>query len=142
MAERAFAIAVPTGAEVTSTVSTVAGAGIIGLIEGMIVRIAPKMGSMAPYLTWATLIGAPVGGVIGALLTKGMLSDVLKGVAAGGAGVFGYSLPEMIAPTVGRRAGSPMQLGGGAPVKMLPAGVAGAPARAAAAVGARSVIEF
>jgi zinc transporter ZupT len=100
------------------------------------------MGSMAPYLTWATLIGAPVGGVIGALLTKGMLSDVLKGVAAGGAGVFGYSLPEMIAPTVGRRAGSPMQLGGGMSVKMLPAGVAGAPARAATAVRVRSAIEI
>jgi len=141
VAERAFAIAAPTGAELTRTISVAAGAGLTGLCEGMIVRITPKLGAAAPFLTWSTLIGAPVGGIIGALITKGMLSDVLMGVAAGGAGVLGYSLPEMIAPTVGRRA-SPGQLGGGSPVKLLPAGVAGAPARAAAAVGARSVLEF
>jgi len=143
MAERALAIAAPTAAEVTRTVSTAAGAGLTGLIEGMIVRIAPKMGAAASMLTWGALIGAPAIGILGALFTRGVMSDVLTGVAAGGIGVLGYSLPEMIAPTVGRRAaGSPGQLGGGTPVKMLPAGVAGAPARAAAAVGARSVIEF
>jgi len=141
MAERALAIAAPTGAEITRTVSVAAGAGLTGLLEGMIVRIAPKMGAAQSILTWGALIGVPAFGVLGALFTRGVTSDVLTGVAAGGVGVLGYSLPEMIAPTVGRRA-APGQLGGGSPVKMLPAGVAGAPARAAAAVGAKSVIEF
>lgn len=138
--EKALAIAAPTGAEVTKTVSVAAGAGLTGLCEGMIVRIAPQMGAAAPVLTWGALIGTPVIGVFGALFTRGILGDVFTGVAAGGIGVLGYSLPEMISPTVGRRAASSAQLGGGAPVKLLPAGVAGAPARAAAAV--KSSIEF
>ena len=139
MAERAIAIAAPTGAEVTRTVSMAAGAGITGLAEGMIVRIAPKMGAAAPVLTWGALIGTPTIGIFGALFTRGVLGDVLAGVAAGGIGVLGYSLPEMISPTA-RRVGSPGQLGGGSPVKLLPAGLAGAPARAAAAV--KSSVEF
>jgi len=144
VAERAIAIAAPTTTEVTRTVSMAAGAGITGLAEGMIVRIAPKMGAAAPVLTWGALIGVPTIGIFGALFTRGVLGDVLTGVAAGGIGILGYSLPEMISPTVGRRATSPTQVGGGAPVKLLPAGVAGAPARAAAkaAAGARSVLEF
>ena len=143
MAERAIAIAAPTTTEVTRTVSMAAGAGITGLAEGMIVRIAPKMGAAAPVLTWGALIGVPTIGIFGALFTRGVLGDVLTGVAAGGIGILGYSLPEMISPTVGRRAGSPAP-GGGAPVKLLSAGVAGAPARAAAkaAAGARSALEF
>jgi len=141
---QAIAIAAPRAEEVTRTVSMAAGAGLTGLCEGMIVRIAPQMGAAAPVLTWGALIGVPTIGIFGALFTRGILGDVLTGVAAGGIGVLGYSLPEMIAPTVGRRAGSPTQLGGGAPVKLLPAGIAGAPARAAAkvAAGARSVIEI
>lgn len=124
MAERAIAIAAPTTTEVTRTVSMAAGAGLTGLMEGMIVRIAPKMGAAAPVLTWGALIGVPTIGIFGALFTRGVLGDVLTGVAAGGIGVLGYSLPEMIAPTVGRRAAAPGQLGGGAPVKLLPAGAA------------------
>jgi len=144
VAERAIGIAAPRAEEVTRTVSMAAGAGITGLMEGMIVRIAPQMGAAAPVLTWGALIGVPTFGIFGALFTRGVLGDVLTGVAAGGIGVLGYSLPEMIAPTVGRRAGSPVQIGGGGAVKLLPAGVTGAPARAAAraAVGARSVLEF
>ncbi|MBA7475773.1 hypothetical protein ES707_11146 [subsurface metagenome] len=141
MAERAIAIAAPTTTEVTRTVSMAAGAGITGLAEGMIVRIAPKMGAAAPVLTWGALIGVPTFGIFGALFTRGVLGDVLTGVAAGGIGVLGYSLPEMIAPTVGRRAGSPAQVGGGAPVKQLPAGV-GAAQRAQQAVGARTAAEI
>ncbi|GAI84817.1 unnamed protein product [marine sediment metagenome] len=138
----AIAIAAPRAEEVTTTVSMAAGAGLTGLCEGMVVRIAPQMGAAAPVLTWGALIGVPTLGIFGALFTRGILGDVLAGVAAGGIGVLGYSLPEMISPTVGRRAGSPAQVGG-APVKLLPAGVAGAPARAAAkAAGVRSVIEF
>ena len=137
-----IAIAAPRAEEVTQTVSVAAGAGLTGLCEGMIVRIAPQMGAAAPVLTWGALIGVPTIGIFGALFTRGVLGDVLTGVAAGGIGVLGYSLPEMISPTVGRRAAAPA--GGGAPVKLLPAGVAGAPARAAAkaAAGSRSVLEF
>ncbi|GAI92426.1 unnamed protein product [marine sediment metagenome] len=138
---QAIAIAAPTTLEVTRTVSMAAGAGITGLAEGMIVRIAPQMGAAAPVLRWGALIGVPTVGIFGALFTRGMLGDVLTGVAAGGVGILGYSLPEMIAPTVGRRAGSPAQVGGGSPVKLLPAGLGGAPARSAA-MAARSVIEI
>ncbi|MBA7689500.1 hypothetical protein ES703_98008 [subsurface metagenome] len=62
MAERAIAIAAPTTTEVTRTVSMAAGAGITGLAEGMIVRIAPQMGAAAPVLTWGALIGVPTFG--------------------------------------------------------------------------------
>lgn len=141
MPNGAIAIAAPRAEEVTRTVSGMAGAGITGLAEGMIVRIAPKMGAAAPVLTWGALIGTPVLGTLGALFTRGILGDVFQGVAAAGVGILGYSLPELVAPTAGRRAGgSPTQLGGGAPVKQLPAGAGAAPQRAASM--ARSVIEF
>jgi len=96
------------------------------------------MGAAAPVLRWGALIGVPTVGIFGALFTRGVLGDVLTGVAAGGIGILGYSLPEMIAPTVGRRVASPS---GSAPVKLLPAGIGGAPARAAA-MAARSVLEI
>jgi len=138
----AIAIAAPRAEDLTRTVSMATGAGITGLMEGMIVRIAPQMGAAAPVLTWGALIGVPTFGIFGALFTRGILGDVLTGVAAGGIGVLGYSLPEIISPSVGRRALP--QGGGGGAVKLLPAGVGGALARAAAkaAAGARSVIEF
>ena len=115
---QAIAIAAPRTEDVTRTVSMAAGAGITGLAEGMIVRIAPQMGAAAPVLTWGALIGVPTFGIFGALFTRGVLGDVLTGVAAGGIGVLGYSLPEMISPTVGRRAVSR-----GNPVKLLAAGI-------------------
>ncbi|MBA7627912.1 hypothetical protein ES703_35381 [subsurface metagenome] len=115
---QAIAIAAPRTEDVTRTVSMAAGAGITGLAEGMIVRIAPQMGAAAPVLTWGALIGVPTFGIFGALFTRGILGDVLTGVAAGGIGVLGYSLPEMISPTVGRRAVSR-----GNPVKLLAAGI-------------------
>ncbi|GAJ17425.1 unnamed protein product, partial [marine sediment metagenome] len=137
MPGEAIAIAAPRTEEVTRTMAIGAGAGITGMFQGVIVRVAPKMGAAAPVLTWGSLIGAPTLGVFGALFTRGMLGDVFQGVAAGGIGVLCYSLPELIAPTVGRRAPAPV--GGGGSVKLLGAGVAGAPARAQAAV--RSVVE-
>ncbi|MBA7499973.1 hypothetical protein ES704_02725 [subsurface metagenome] len=115
---QAIAIAAPRTEDVTRTVSMAAGAGITGLAEGMIVRIAPQMGAAAPVLTWGALIGVPTFGIFGALFTRGILGDVLTGVAAGGIGVLGYSLPEMISPTIGRRAVSR-----GNPVKLLAAGI-------------------
>lgn len=136
---QAIAIAAPRAEELTSTITGLAGAGFTGVAEGLIVRIAPKMGAAAPMLTWGALIGTPVVGTLGALFTRGMLSNMFMGVAAAGAGILGYSLPELIAPTVGRRAPA-TQLGGATSVKQLPAGTAGVAARAAA--GARSVVEF
>ncbi len=144
MAE-AIAIRAPTGVQVTESVTSMGAAGITGLAEGLGVRLAARVpGTAGTMLTWGSLIGVPIGGVIGALFTRGMLGDAMKGIAAAGFGILGYSMPELISPTVGRRAGSPAQVGGGAPVKLLPAGVGGAPARAAAkaAAGARSVLEF
>ncbi len=138
MGGEAIAIAAPRTEEITRTLAIGTGAGITGLMEGVIVRVAPKMGAAAPMLTWGSLIGAPTLGIFGALFTRGMLGNVFRGVAAGGIGVLCYSLPELIAPTLGRRA--PAQLGGGGGVKLLGAGMAGAPARAQASV--RSVVEF
>ncbi|MBA7657374.1 hypothetical protein ES703_65311 [subsurface metagenome] len=128
--------AAPRAEEMTRTVAVVAGAGIAGLTEGAIVKIAPTMGAAAPVLTWGALIGTPVIGTLAALFTKGMLGNVFMGVAAGGIGVLGYSIPELIAP-IARRVRSPAQPGGGSSVKLLGAG--GAPARAAAQVGAMSL---
>lgn len=142
MAE-AIAIAAPRAEEMTRTLSSVAGAGIAGLAEGIIVRVAPQMGAAAPVLTWGALIGTPMLGVLGALFTRGMLGNVFQGVAAGGIGVLAYSLPEMIAPVAGRRRtpASPGQLGPGSQVKLLP-GAVGAAQRSQQAVGVRSSVEF
>lgn len=141
MAETVFAA--PRQQEMMRTLSMSVGAGITGLAEGMIVRIAPQMGAAAPVLTWGALIGTPMMGMLGGLFTRGLLGDVFQGVAAGGIGVLGYSLPELIAPTTGRRrVTSPpgnAQLGSTAQVKQLPGGQ-GALQRAQAAV--RSSVEF
>jgi len=137
----AIAFAAPRTEEMTRTLAGVAGAGIAGLAEGILVRVAPQMGAAAPVLTWGALIGTPMLGTLGALFTRGMLGQVFQGVACGGIGVLAYSLPEMIAPTAGRRRtpASPGQLPAGSQVKQLPAG-SGAAQRAAAAV--RSSVEF
>ena len=141
MAE-AIAFAAPRAEEMTKAVAGLAGAGITGVVQGVIVKMAPQMGAAAPILTWGTLLGAPLIGAAGALFTRGMLGDVFTGVACGGLGVLGYSLPEMIAPMAGRKAPAPGggQLPPGADIKQLPAGVTGAPARAQA--GIRSAVEF
>lgn len=130
-----IAFAAPTTEEMTRVVIVGAGAGITGAVQGVVVKMAPQMGALEPLFTWGTLLGIPVAGAAGALFTRGMLSDLFMGISAGGLGVVGYSLPELIAPITGRRA--PGQLGGGLGVKMLPAGIAGAPVRAQqrAAVG-------
>ena len=132
-----IAFAAPRAEDMTRTVAVVSGAGIAGLCEGAIVKIAPTMGKAAPVLTWGALIGTPVVGTLAALFTKGILGDVFLGVAAGGVGVLGYSIPELIAPTTGRRAPATREIAGGSQVKLLGAG--GAPARAAARVGAMSL---
>ncbi|MBA7716038.1 hypothetical protein ES703_125097 [subsurface metagenome] len=109
------------------------------MVEGIIVKMAPQMGAAAPILTWGTLLGVPLVGVGGALFTRGLIGDLLKGVAAGGCAILGYSLPAMLAPELfGRRA--PGQLGAAPGVKQLGAGPLGAAQMAQAQ--ARVGIEF
>ncbi|GAI80138.1 unnamed protein product [marine sediment metagenome] len=138
MAQEAIAFAAPRAEEMTRIATVGAGAGIAGLVEGVVVKMAPQMGAAAPILTWGATLGVPLVGVGGALFTKGMLGDMFTGVACGGLGVLCYTLPEMLAPIVGRRA--PAQLGGGG-VKLLGAGAAEAAQRAQQAT-AKVGLEF
>ncbi|MBA7507336.1 hypothetical protein ES706_06055 [subsurface metagenome] len=135
MAQEAIAFAAPRTEEMTRAVTGLAGAGITGAVEGVIVKMAPAMGALQPVFTWGTLLGIPAMAAAGALFTRGMLGDLFQGMACGGLGVVGYSLPEMLAPITGRRApAGGTQLPAGARVKQLSAGVAGAPQRAQAQV--------
>jgi len=140
MAQEAIAFAAPRAEEMTRLVTAGAGAGITGAVEGVIVKMAPALGALEPVFTWGALLGVPAMAAAGALFTRGMLGDLFQGMACGGLGVVGYSLPEMLAPITGRKAPGQGQLGAGAGVKQLPAGPLGAPARAQAAV--RSSVEF
>lgn len=120
----------PRAEEMTAVVAVAAGAGITGVVEGVVVKMAPELGAAQPIFTWGALLGVPALGVAGALFTRGLLGDLFKGIAAGGLGVVGYSLPEMLAPITGGRALGGGQLPAGAAVKQLSAGTQFAPARA------------
>ena len=144
-----FAFAAPTTEEITEAGIGVAGAGIAGIVEGVVVKMAPQLGALETPFTWATLLGIPIVGTAGALFTRGMLGDLFKGVAAGGTAIAAYILPGMLMPeTFGRknRQLTPEQqaaLAAGRDVKQLPPGL-DAPQRAQQA-GARSAtvgIEF
>lgn len=115
----------PTASQMTEALATDLSALVAGVTEGMIVRVAPKVGAAEPILTWGTLLGIPVIGVLGGLFTRGMMGNLFTGMAAGGLGVLGFSLPAMLAPVDG----AARQIGTGQGVKMLPAG-ASAPYRA------------
>ena len=135
MPPQEIAFAAPGAEEMTRVVAAGAGAGITGVVEGVIIKMAPELGAAQPIFTWGTLLGVPLLGVAGALFTKGLIGDLFQGIACGGLGIVGYSLPEMLVPITGRRAPAP---GGG--VKLLGPGVGAynAPQRAQARVG----IEF
>ena len=131
-----FAFAAPRTEEMTKTGMAVAGGGITGVVEGVIVKMAPQLGALEVPFTWAALLGIPAIGISGALFTRGMVSDLMQGVAAGGVAVAGYVLPSMLMPEMfGRK-----QLAAGANVKQLTAGPLGAPQRAQGAI--KSAIEF
>ena len=136
----AIAFAAPRAEEMTRVVTVGAGAGITGAVEGIVVKMAPQLGALEPIFTWGALLGIPAIGAMGALFTSGMLSDLSLGIAAGGLGVVGYSLPEMMAPLTARKGSSGSLLNPGSSVKQLPAGPLGAAQRAQA--GARVGIEF
>ena len=126
-----LAFGTPRTEEMTEVAVGMGSAGVAGLAEGVIVKFAPGLGALEPVFTWGTLIGFPLVGALGSLFTRGMISGVFKGIAAGGAAILGYSLPALVAPfmpTEGR--GGARQLGGGSGVKQLSSGMANAPQRA------------
>ena len=90
-----LAFAPPRAEEMTEVAVGMGSAGITGLAEGVVIKMAPAMGTLEPVFTWGTLLGAPIVGAVGALFTRGMISGVFKGVAAGGAAILGYSLPAL-----------------------------------------------
>ncbi len=135
-----FGIVAPRAEEMTKVVAGIAGAGITGVVEGATVTFAKGMGALEPIFSWGVLLGAPAVGVVGALFTRGMIGDVMQGVAAGGTAILGYSLPAMLLPEIFTRK-APAQLGGGSPVKLLGAGpAAAAMAAARAAAGIRAAV--
>ena len=148
MAQEIFAFAAPGTEEMTNTALGVGGAAVTGVVEGVIVKMAPQLGALEVPFTWATLLGFPALGIAGALLTKGMLGEIFKGVAYAGTGYAASVIPAMVIPegllgrknqlTAEQRAA--LAAGGGS-VKLLGAGVLDAPQRAQAAA-AKSSLEF
>ena len=134
-----LAFATPRAEEMTEVAVGMGSAGVTGLAEGVIVKFAPGLGALEPVFTWGTLLGVPLVGTAGALFTRGMISGLFKGVAAGGAAILGYSLPALVAPFMPTGGGA-RQLGGGGGVKQLTAGTTNAPQRAQAQ--ARVGLEF
>jgi len=136
--------ATPGTEEMTKALAGIGGAGITGVLEGVIVKMAPQMGAAAPLLSWGTLLGVPLVGVAGALFAKGMVGDLLQGVASGGSAILGYVLPSMLVPglfgqkptqQLSAQQRAALAAGQGA-VKQLAGGVGNAPQRSqAAAVG-------
>ena len=123
-----LAFRTPRAEEMTEVAIGMGSAGVTGLAEGVVIKFAPGMGALEPVFTWGTLLGVPLVGAVGALFTRGMISGLFKGVAAGGAAILGYSLPAIVAPfmpTEARR-----QLAGAGGMKQLPPGMANAPQRA------------
>ena len=148
MPPQEIAFAAPRAEEMTKMVAAGAGAGITGAVEGVVVKMAPQMGALEPVFTWGTLLGIPAMAAAGALFTRGLLGDLFLGAACGGLGIVGYTLPEMMAPIIGRKGGGGGQLTqeqlaalATGNVKLLPAAIAEA-ARRAQQAGARSVLEF
>ena len=134
MPPQAFAITAPTTDELTKVGMGLAGAGIAGVVEGVIVKMAPNLGALEVPFTWATLLGVPAVGAAGALFTKGMLGDLFAGVAAGGTAIAAYILPAMIMPDMfGKKGLTPEQIAARGDVKLLGAGNAALRAQQAAA---------
>ena len=145
MAQEAIAFGAPGTEEMTKTVTGIAGAGIVGVVEGTVVMFAKKMGALEPFLSWGALLGIPALGVAGALFTKGMLGNISQGVAAGGTGILGFSLPAMLAPELFERKATltPEQrallAAGGSNIKLLGGGPAAAAEAAKKAARAMSL---
>ena len=128
MPPQEIAFAAPRTEEMTKVATIGAGAGITGAVEGIVVSVAPKLGALEPVFSWGALLGIPAMGVAGSLFTRGLLSDLFMGVAAGGLGYLGATLPAVLQEFTGARA--PRQLGAGPGVKQLGQGSAAAAQRA------------
>jgi len=144
MPPQQFAIVSPGIDEVTKVGVGGIGAVMTGVVEGVIIKMAPQLGAAAPIVTWAELLGTPLVGAIGALVTRGMISDLLLGVAHGGTAILGYTLPSLLAPGVfggkGLTAEQRAALAAGRDVKQLGGGASGAALRAQESV--KSSVEF
>ena len=129
-----LAFAAPTTEEMTRVASIGVGAGFTGAVEGVIVSMAPKLGALEVPVTWGVLLGVPAVGAAAALMTKGILSDLALGIAAGGAAILGYTLPAMLTAFTERRgqltAEQRAALAAGGGVKLLGAGAGEAAQRA------------
>jgi len=142
-----LAFAAPGTEEMTKTAVGLVGAGMTGVVEGVIVKMAPQLGALEVPFTWAALLGIPAVGAAGALFSRGMISDLMQGVAAGGTAIAGFALPAMLMPNMfGRRrasVGGSEQLGAG-DIKLLADGPLGAARRAqeATAKAAGAGLEF
>jgi len=118
MAQR-IGIAAPGAQEMTRTLTGLAGSAATGVLEGVLIKMAPRLGTLEVPFTWATLLGTPLLGVAGALFTDGMLGDLFQGIAAGSTAIAGYVLPAMLMPEEATARRIPSQIGS---IKQLPAG--------------------
>ena len=134
-----LAFAAPRTEEMTEVAIGMGSAGVTGLAEGVVIKFAPGMGALEPVFTWGTLLGVPLIGAAGALFTRGMISGLFKGIAAGGAAILGYSLPAIVTPFMPAGSRGAPQPGG---VKQLIAGVTNAPQRAQSQARVGSTLEF
>lgn len=92
-------------------------AAVTGIAEAVVIRMG--VGSAAQsFVQWATLLGAPVIGLAGSFLSKGLMASAFEGMAAGGAGILGYYMVNTYYPA-GGRAGARLP---GMSVKQLQAG--------------------
>ena len=146
--QEVLAFAAPGTEEMTKTAIGLVGAGMTGVVEGVITKVAPQLGALEVPFTWATLLGIPAVGVAGALFSRGMISDLLKGVAAGGTAILAYTLPALLAPDLfggkGQRELTVEQkaaIAAGRDVKLLTSGIRDGPKRAQEAV-AKSILSF
>lgn len=134
-----LAFAAPGTEEITKTITGMAGAGVAGVLEGVVVKMTPELGPLAIPLTWGTLLGVPLVGAAGALFSKGMIGDLFQGVALGGTAIAAYVLPSMLMPEMFGKKSSASLTGGN--VKQLNAGPLGAP-QMAQNIAARAGLEF
>lgn len=65
---------------------TEASAFGIGILNGLISRSRPTASLLTTSVT-------AIGGLVGSMMTRGRMADVLEGVAAGSLGALGYSIP-------------------------------------------------
>ena len=104
----AEAFAIQT-AEVTKKVTVVSSAFGSGMILGWVAKTRPE---------WATVSSLMLGaaGIVGSLMTKGMMGEISLGIGSAAMGALGASIPTLF--TTGRRTQRQIQ-GGGNGTKLL-----------------------